>query len=45
MPKVSLPGADWLFITLLLEDDAARGGVLSGPLLSDINAQLDRQEA
>lgn len=43
MPKVSLPSGDWAAVVYVLEQAQAQG-FLVGPLLTDINRQLDQQE-
>lgn len=44
MPTVKLPSADWQVIEYLLEDARDQNRLLVGPLLDDIQAQLDQQE-
>ena len=43
MPKVNLPSADWDYVIHVLEEARDRGYSL-GPVLRDINDQLDKQE-
>ena len=43
MPAVKLPRADWDSIEMILENLTSQG-YLFGPLLKDIQSQLDKQE-